>query len=125
MSKPFVLVVDDEPDLRELVALTLVDAGFDVVVARDGRDALVRIAERRPDIVLLDMMMPIMDGRTLCRVLRADGGLPRVVVMTAADHAAQCARDVGAVGWLAKPFDIDELVLAIRRGLAITEGSAS
>jgi two-component system response regulator MprA len=115
--KPFVMVVDDEPDLRDLVALTLIDAGYEVGVARDGREALAKINERRPDIILLDMMMPIMDGQTLCRKLRDDGGLPRVVVMTAADHVAQCARDVGAVGWLAKPFDIDELVIAIRKGL--------
>ena len=117
MSKPFVLVVDDEPDLRELVALTLADEGYDVGVARHGREALDRIAERWPDLVLLDMMMPVMDGRALCDALRANGGLPRVIVMTAADRVAQCARDVGAVGWLAKPFDIDELVAAIRRGL--------
>ena len=127
MSKPFVLVVDDEPDLRELVALTLVDAGFDVDVARDGRQALERILARMPDVLLLDMMMPIMDGRALCEALRTNGNFPRVVVMTAADHAAQCAREVGAVGWLAKPFDIDELVLAIRAGLArpVTVESAS
>jgi DNA-binding response OmpR family regulator len=117
--KPFVLVVDDEPDLRDLVALTLADAGFDVDVARNGRDALDHIAQRKPDIMLLDMMMPIMDGRALCKTLRALGDLPRVVVMTAADHVAQAARDVGAVGWLAKPFDIDELVIAIRRGLDV------
>ena len=117
MTKPFVLVVDDEPDLRELVAVTLADEGFDVDVARDGREALDHIARRVPDLILLDMMMPVMDGRALCEALRSNGGLPRVVVMTAADHVAQCAREVGAVGWLAKPFDIDDLVIAIRRGL--------
>jgi len=117
MSKPYVLVVDDEADLRELVALTLADEGYDVGVARHGREALERIAKRRPDLVLLDMMMPVMDGRALCAALRADGGLPRIVVMTAADRVAQCARELGAVGWLAKPFDIDDLVAAIRGGL--------
>ena len=117
MSKEFVLVVDDEPDLRELVALTLEDAGYDVDVARDGREALEHIAQRRPDVILLDMMMPVMDGRAVCEALRTNGGLPPVVVMTAADHVAQCARDVGAVGRLAKPFEIDELVAAIKLGL--------
>ena len=126
MTKPFVLVVDDEPDLRELVALTLSDAGFDVAVARDGREALQRIAERKPDIVLLDMMMPVMNGQELCAQLRKNGDSLRLVVMTAADHVSQCAREVGAVGWLAKPFEIDDLVDAIRRGLVVpTEGSAS
>jgi len=126
MTKPFVLVVDDEPDLRELVALTLSDAGFDVAVARDGREALQRIAERKPDIVLLDMMMPVMNGQELCAQLRKNGDSLRLVVMTAADHVSQCAREVGAVGWLAKPFEIDDLVDAIRRGLVVpTEGSAN
>jgi DNA-binding response OmpR family regulator len=130
MKKPVVLVVDDEPDLRDLVALTLTDEGFDVDVARDGREALEHIAQRTPDLMLLDMMMPVMDGRALCRVLQTKGQIPPIVVMTAADHVAQCARELGAVGWLAKPFDIDELVVAIRRGLevaslAVREGSAS
>jgi len=130
MRKTVVLVVDDEPDLRDLVALTLADEGFDVDVARDGREALERIAARAPDLMLLDMMMPVMDGRALCRALEATGPLPPMVVMTAADHVAQCARELGAVGWLAKPFDIDELVIAIRRGLEaasfrVKEGFAS
>lgn len=116
-SKPLVLVVDDEPDLRELVALTLADEGYEIDVARNGREALERIDVRSPDLVLLDMMMPVMNGRELCTALRDKGMAPRVVVMTAADHVAQCARELGAVGWLAKPFDIDDLVLAIRRGL--------
>jgi two-component system response regulator MprA len=125
VSKPFILVVDDEPDLRDLVVLTLTDEGYDVGVASNGREALERVAERRPDLILLDMMMPVMDGRAVCNALRANGGLPRVVVMTAADHVSQCAREVGAVGWLAKPFDIDELVVAIRLGLAVRASGAA
>jgi DNA-binding response OmpR family regulator len=116
-TKPFVLVVDDEPDLRELVALTLADEGYEVGVAKNGREALEKIDERWPDLVLLDVMMPELDGRGVCTALHDKGTMPKIVVMTAADHVAQCARELGAVGWLAKPFEIDDLVAAIRKGL--------
>jgi CheY-like chemotaxis protein len=117
MSTPFVLIAEDDPDLRELVVLTLRDAGIDVDEAGDGCEALARIVERKPDLVLLDMMMPVMDGFGFADALRAMDQPPPVLVMTAADHAAQSARKIGAVGWLAKPFDIDALVKTVSRCL--------
>lgn len=120
MSSPLVLVAEDDPELRELVALTLTDAGMDVEQARDGHEALAHVVARKPDLVLLDMRMPGMDGRAFCAALRELGELgepPHVVVMTAGDRAAQTAAEVGAVSWLAKPFDIDELVATVRRSL--------
>ncbi len=115
MTRPTVLVAEDDADLRDLVALTLADAGIDVELAGDGREALALIVDHRPDLVLLDLMMPVMDGFAFCSELRAIANPPRVVVMTAAHRAAQTAKDVGAVGWLAKPFDIDELVATVQR----------
>ena len=117
MKNHIVLIAEDDPDLRELVAITLADAGLAVEVACDGREALERVAARKPDLVLLDMMMPVMDGRAFCRELGLTEAPPRVVVMTAADRVAQSAQEVGAVGWLAKPFDIDDLVATVRRYL--------
>jgi DNA-binding response OmpR family regulator len=118
MRAPLVLVAEDDADLRDLVALTLTDAGMDVELAANGREALARVAQRRPDLVLLDMMMPVLDGKGFCEALRLlDEDPPRVVVMTAADRVAQSAAAVCAVSWIAKPFDIDELVLKIRRFL--------
>lgn len=117
MNRPLVLVVDDDADLRELVALTLVDAGVDVDEAANGREALIAVERRRPNLVLLDLMMPVMDGETFNDELRKRASPPPVVVMTAADSAAARASDLGAVGWLAKPFDIDELVEVVRAHL--------
>ena len=112
-----VLIAEDDPDLRDLVAMTLHDAGLEVEVARDGHEALARVAERRPDLVLLDMMMPVMDGRAFSAALRSTNDPPPIVVMTAVDRVAQSAEEVGAVSFLAKPFDIDELVDTVRRCL--------
>lgn len=117
MTTPHVLVAEDDTDLRDLVALTLADAGMSVDVAGDGREALARVAAHMPDLVVLDMMMPVMDGRAFCRELANVASPPRVVVMTAAERVAQSAAEVGAVGWLAKPFDVDELVSTVRRCL--------
>jgi DNA-binding response OmpR family regulator len=119
MTRPIVLVAEDDADLRSLVALTLADAGIDVDEACNGQEALAHVKERRPDLVLLDMMMPVMDGRTFCTGLHGmgDGVGPTVVVMTAAERAPQLAAEVGAAGWLAKPFDIDELLATVRRFL--------
>jgi len=112
-----VLVAEDDPDLRDLVAMTLHDAGLDVDVACDGNEALAHVAAHRPDLILLDMMMPVMDGRAFSAALRYTKNPPPIVVMTAVDRVAQSAEDVGAVSWLAKPFDIDELVDTVRRCL--------
>ena len=117
MSPPLVLVAEDDPELRELVALTLTDAGMEVEQARDGREALEHVVAHKPDLVLLDMRMPVMDGRAFCDAIRTRGDPPPVVVMTAGDRAAQTAQELGAVSWLAKPFDIDDLVAAVRRSL--------
>jgi DNA-binding response OmpR family regulator len=117
MSAPTVLVAEDDPDLRDLVAITLADAGMDVDVAADGREALARVQARRPDLVLLDMMMPVMDGRQFSLALRTLDHPPPIVVMTAVDRIAQSAADVGAVSWLAKPFDLEDLVSTVRRCL--------
>jgi DNA-binding response OmpR family regulator len=117
MRRPLVLVAEDDPDLRDLVAATLKDAAMDVDVAGDGREALDRIASQKPDLVLLDLMMPVMDGHAVCDALRATEEPPRVVLMTAADHVMTSAAEVGAAGWLAKPFDIDDLLATVRRCL--------
>ncbi len=117
MRPPIVLIAEDDPDLRDLVAITLADAGMDVDTASDGREALAHVHARRPDLVLLDMMMPVMDGRQFGVALRALDHPPPIVVMTAVDRIAQSASDVGAVSWLAKPFDLDDLVSTVRRCL--------
>ncbi len=103
-------MVDDDLDIAELVRLALTDEGFDVVTATNGAAALDVAHESPPDLVLLDMRMPIMDGWTFARRYRAEPP-PRapIVVMTAARDAAERAAEIDADGFLSKPFSLDEL----------------
>jgi DNA-binding response OmpR family regulator len=108
----FVLVVDDEPDILLLHRLNLEAAGHSVVLAADGMTALERIADRRPDCVVLDVMMPVLDGWGVLERLKAVDDPPPVLVVSAKSSPADIgrARDLGAADFLAKPFDGDELV---------------
>jgi CheY-like chemotaxis protein len=110
------LVVDDDPDMVETLLLVLSGAGFAVRSARNGQEALAAVGVRQPALVLLDMLMPVMDGWRCARELRARYGraLP-IVVITAAEHARARAQDIGADGVLSKPFDMDELLAVAAR----------
>jgi two-component system, chemotaxis family, chemotaxis protein CheY len=113
-----VLVVDDDADLRMMVGLVLEAEGYVVRRAADGLEALEQFEGELPDLVLLDMRMPRMDGWELGRRLRSQYGraLP-VVVMTAAEHAERHAEEIGADGFVAKPFDIGHLLTVVSRHL--------
>jgi CheY-like chemotaxis protein len=110
-----VLVVDDEPGTRDLVQNFLDEEGYESVSARDGAEALVVIAQKRPALVLLDLNMPIMSGWEMNAHLRAlELGIP-VIFMSAADDLRAEAAHHGAAGWLAKPFDLEELLRMVQR----------
>jgi urea transport system substrate-binding protein len=106
-----VLVVDDDAAIRRVIAFALSDEGFEVDEARDGRAALEAIERRRPDLILLDMRMPGMDGWEFVKRYR-ERGRPQapIIVLTAAQDTAQRGRDVDAAGCLSKPFDLDTLL---------------
>jgi two-component system, OmpR family, response regulator MprA len=111
-----VLVVDDEPAVREALRASLEFDGYRVSVASDGADGLELIARDRPDLVVLDVMMPRMDGLTACRRLRAaDPGMP-VLMLTARDAVGDrvTGLNAGADDYLVKPFDLDELLARVR-----------
>lgn len=114
-----ILVVDDDSGVRQTLEWALQDEGFAVVTAADGREALQLVAERSPDLILLDMAMPVLDGFGFSSALRQrhGDGIP-IVVLTADGRAAQKAARVGAVDYLRKPFDLDELVARVWNGLA-------
>jgi DNA-binding response OmpR family regulator len=117
-----VLVVEDDDDIRGLVAFRLARAGVAVHQASDGESGLAAVAAIRPDVVLLDWMMPGIDGLEVCRRLRADpatAGLP-VVLLTARAREADAERGLaaGADAYVAKPFSQPELLEAIRTALA-------
>jgi len=104
-----VLLAEDEPDVQLIARLSLKKAGFTVVTAGNGLEALERVAAERPDVILLDWMMPDMDGYETCRRLKADpatADIP-VVFLTARVQEAEVARALalGAAGCIGKPFD--------------------
>jgi CheY-like chemotaxis protein len=115
--EPLVLVVDDDPDLRRLTESLLTAHGYHVIVAGHGRDALLRLRERCPDLIVRDLNMPVMDGwqfRNEQRYLtdRKRAAVP-VLLMTGVDDAAREAESLRAVGVIKKPFDPDDLLDAV------------
>jgi two-component system, chemotaxis family, chemotaxis protein CheY len=110
-----ILVVDDDPSIRATVSDVLDLEGYDVVTATNGAEALERVEQRRPALVLLDMRMPIMDGWGFARELVTRGLKLPILVMTAADNARAWADEIGADGYVAKPFDLNDLIAAVQR----------
>jgi DNA-binding response OmpR family regulator len=112
-TKPLVLVADDDRDILELVAFRLERAGYDVVTADDGAEALSVAEERAPDLAVLDVMMPRLDGYEVTRRLRDRGETERipVILLTARVQEADVQRgfDAGADDYLKKPFSPQEL----------------
>jgi CheY-like chemotaxis protein len=106
-----ILVVEDDENIRELVDVILSGAGYEVMTAPDGAAALQVVGNTRPDLVLLDMRMPVMDGWEFARQYRArpEPHAP-IVVLTAARDAAQRAAEIDANGYLGKPFDMKSLL---------------
>src|ERR1700750_2360227 len=111
-----VLVVDDETNITELVAMALRYVGFEVATAASGRDALAAVNEFRPDLVVLDVMMPDLDGFELCGRLRADAIRVPVVYLTARDATEDKVRGltIGGDDYVTKPFSLEELVARVR-----------
>ena len=119
-----VLVVDDEFGVAEVLDAILTDEGYRVITATNGRQALARIAEQRPDLVLLDYMMPILDGVAVLRALSADpaaDGLPVVVMSTLPEEAISTETGRYAA-FLRKPFQIRTVLAAVSRAMPAPGG---
>lgn len=116
---PSILAVDDSASMRKMVSLTLTGAGYHVVEAVDGQDALEKAQQHAIDLVLTDQNMPGLDGLGLTRRLRENPkfqATPILILTTeSCDQMKQAGRSVGATGWLVKPFDPGRLVEAIRK----------
>ena len=110
-----VLVVDDDTSILDTVSAILSGEGYDVMSAASGEEALEAVARKHPLLILLDMRMPVMDGWAVARALRGQGISVPIVVMTAAESAKRWADEVGAEGYLAKPFGLDELLATVER----------
>ena len=111
--KPYrVLIVDDEPDILLMLRVNLESEGYATALAGDGETALRRIEEERPDVVLLDVMMPVMDGWGVLGGLHRMDPRPRILVLSAKSGSRDVAKayELGADQYVTKPFDPDELI---------------
>ena len=111
-----ILLADDDRAIREALTRALTLEGYDVVQAADGAQALVLVESSKPDVAVLDVMMPNVDGLTVCRVLRAERNRIPVLMLTARTETPDrvAGLDAGADDYLAKPFDLDELLARLR-----------
>jgi DNA-binding response OmpR family regulator len=110
-----ILVVDDDVTILLSVAELLELEGYAVATAGNGAEALELTRDLQPLLVLLDMRMPILDGWAYAREARDRGLQPRIVIMTAAHDARRWADEIGADGYIPKPFEADELILTVER----------
>jgi CheY-like chemotaxis protein len=122
--RPRILLADDEDDVTLVTRTRLEVNGFDVVTAADGEEALNRFRETRPDLVLLDLRMPKLDGYQVCRTLKSDPAtraVPVIIFSASSSHAVALERkclELGADDYIRKPYQSDELLAKIRRQLA-------
>ncbi len=116
--RPKILVVDDEPDALELIEFNLKSSGFDVLTAADGEAALSLARTHAPDLILLDLMLPEVDGLEVCKILRRDSATSNLLIVMVTAKAAEMDRvlglELGADDYVTKPFSPRELVLRVK-----------
>ena len=118
MTEP-ILIVEDDADLAEVVQFALESRGFETSLARNGLEALAVVSDRMPSLIILDMMMPIMNGWEFAQEFRARfGHAAPILVVTAAENAKARAQEIDAEAVLAKPFAPSALIASVRRTLA-------
>ena len=127
MEASKVLVVEDDPDVRAALTRALSFEGYEVAIAEDGGRALEAVRQNPPDVIVLDVMMPVVDGLETCRRLRARGDETPILMLTALGDVADRVDglDAGADDYLAKPFALEELLARIRALLRRSGGDVS
>jgi DNA-binding response OmpR family regulator len=117
--KAKILVVDDEPDLLELIDTNLTAAGFSVLIAASGKEALRTARAQQPQLILLDVMLPELDGLEVCKLLRQDPGTRSIPIVMLTARAGEIDRvlglELGADDYVTKPFSMRELVLRVKK----------
>ncbi len=118
-KKRLVLIADDEQDTREILEVLLTEAGYNVISAYDGVDTMDKINNQHPDLVILDIMMPLIDGLEVCRRIKGEQSTRdiKVIMLSAADEKGfiQSAEKSGADDYMVKPFESRELLSKVAR----------
>src|SRR3989338_4824607 len=118
MAKKRILVVDDEPDIVNIVKKRLVDNGYDVIIAIDGQDALDKARKENPDLIVLDIMLPKMNGYNVCGLLKNDARYSKIPIIMftarAQEEDMKLAEEVNADAYITKPFDSQALLSKIQ-----------
>ncbi len=119
MAKKKILIVDDEPDILRLASLRLKKLGYNVIMAIDGKEALDAIRSEKPDLVLLDLILPVMNGADVCKKTKNDEKLKHIPIILFTAHSdsmtAEKTKEFGADDYIIKPFDPEELMNKIER----------
>ncbi|NPD16082.1 response regulator transcription factor [Xinfangfangia sp. D13-10-4-6] len=125
-ERQLILIVDDEPQIQRFLVHALGASGYDTALAANGAEALAAVAQLRPDLMILDLGLPDMNGKTVIERLRADSDLP-VIVLSAHDQEMEkiLALDLGANDFVAKPFAIGELLARLRASLRPKRGAGA
>ena len=118
-----ILVVDDEPSIVEMLAYNLRRANYDVLIAEDGEEALARARDGHPDLIILDLMLPGLDGLEVCRVIRRERDVP-IIMLTARDAEVDrvVGLELGADDYVVKPFSVRELMVRVKNVLRRSAG---
>ena len=128
MNKPTILAVEDDAAIRSLISTTLKTHDYNYLTARDGRSALLEASSHNPDIILLDLGLPDMDGVDIIQAIRQWSGVPIIVISARSEDTDKIkALDAGADDYLTKPFSVEELLARLRvtqRRLAAQQGAA-
>ena len=119
MPKKIVLVVDDEAEIISILVKRLTVAGYDVITAKDGIEGLNKASNLKPDLVILDILMPKMDGYEVCRLLKFDEKLKSIPVIMLTAKTQEADKEVGkkvkADDYVTKPFEIEDLLMRIKK----------
>lgn len=121
-EKQLILIADDEEDTREILELILKEAGYETITSFDGLDTMDKINAHHPRLVLLDIMMPLVDGLEVCRRIKGDQSTRdiKVAMLSASDESesVQSARQSGSDAYITKPFDAEDLLKRIKELLS-------